>query len=203
MLPGFHPLVSDWFESRFGSPTEPQTAGWPEIQAGRDVLVSAPTGSGKTFAAFLSGLDSLFREGLEGALPDETRILYVSPLKALSNDIEKNLREPLAAMQEAARAAGLRLPAIRAAVRTGDTPSSRRQAMLKRPPHVLVTTPESLYLLLTSEKGRRSLTTVRKVMVERSTPWPATSAAATSPSRSNGSRRSARGARSASGSRPR
>src|SRR5512137_1128805 len=166
MLPGFHPLVSGWFETRFGSPTEPQAAGWPEIQAGRDVLVSAPTGSGKTFAAFLSGLDSLFREGLDGDLPDETRILYVSPLKALSNDIEKNLREPLAALREAALAAGLRPPAIRAAVRTGDTPASRRQAMLKRPPHVLVTTPESLYLLLTSEKGRRSLAPVRKVIVD-------------------------------------
>jgi len=166
VLPGFHPLVSGWFEARFGSPTEPQAAGWPEIQAGKDVLVSAPTGSGKTFAAFLSGLDSLFREGLAGELPDETRILYVSPLKALSNDIEKNLREPLAGLREAAQAAGLRSPAIRAAVRTGDTPSSRRQAMLRRPPHVLVTTPESLYLLLTSEKGRRSLATVRKVIVD-------------------------------------
>ena len=166
MLPGFHPLVADWFESRFGSPTEPQAAGWPEIQAGRDVLLSAPTGSGKTFAAFLSGLDSLFREGLDGELPDETRILYVSPLKALSNDIEKNLREPLLALREAARAAGLRPPAIRAEVRTGDTPSSRRQAMMRRPPHVLVTTPESLYLLLTSEKGRRSLAAVRKVIVD-------------------------------------
>ena len=159
-------MVSGWFESRFGSPTEPQAAGWPEIQAGRDVLVSAPTGSGKTFAAFLSGIDSLFREGLQGDLPDETRILYVSPLKALSNDIEKNLREPIAALREAAAATGLRPPSIRAGVRTGDTPSSRRQAMMKRPPHVLVTTPESLYLLLTSEKGRRSLTSVRKVIVD-------------------------------------
>jgi ATP-dependent Lhr-like helicase len=166
VLPGFHPVVSDWFESRFGSPTEPQAAGWPEIQSGRDVLVSAPTGSGKTFAAFLSGLDALFREGLDDDLPDETRILYVSPLKALSNDIEKNLREPLLALREAARAAGLRPPAIRAEVRTGDTPSSRRQAMMRRPPHVLVTTPESLYLLLTSEKGRRSLAAVRKVIVD-------------------------------------
>ncbi len=166
MLPGFHPLVSRWFESRFGTPTEPQAAGWPEILSGRDVLVSAPTGSGKTFAAFLSGLDALFREGLAGELPDETRILYVSPLKALGNDIEKNLREPLAALREAAREAGLRPPAIRAAVRTGDTPSSRRQAMLRRPPHVLVTTPESLYLLLTSEGGRRLLAPVRKVIVD-------------------------------------
>jgi ATP-dependent Lhr-like helicase len=166
MLPGFHPVVSGWFESRFGSPTEPQAAGWPEIQAGRDVLVSAPTGSGKTFAAFLSGLDALFREGIEGELPDETHILYVSPLKALSNDIEKNLREPLAALREAALSAGLRPPSIRAAVRTGATPAARRQAMLRRPPHVLVTTPESLYLLLTSEHGRRSLAAVRRVIVD-------------------------------------
>ncbi|HET8724860.1 MAG TPA: DEAD/DEAH box helicase [Anaeromyxobacteraceae bacterium] len=166
MLPGFHPVVSGWFESRFGSPTEPQAAAWPEIQAGRDVLVSAPTGSGKTFAAFLSGLDALFREGLDGDLPDETRILYVSPLRALTNDIEKNLREPLAALRESAAAAGMRPPAIRAAVRTGDTAASRRQALLRRPPHVLVTTPESLYLLLGSEKGRRSLAPVRMVIVD-------------------------------------
>jgi len=143
MLAGFHPLVAGWFERRFGTPTEPQALGWPAIQEGRDVLLSAPTGSGKTFAAFLHGLDGLFRDGLAGALPDETRILYVSPLKALSNDIELNLREPLAALREAAVAAGLPAPSIRAAVRTGDTPASRRQAMLKRPPHVLVTTPES------------------------------------------------------------
>jgi len=166
MLAGFHPLVAGWFERRFGTPTEPQALGWPAIQEGRDVLLSAPTGSGKTFAAFLHGLDGLFRDGLAGALPDETRILYVSPLKALSNDIELNLREPLAALREAAVAAGLPAPSIRAAVRTGDTPASRRQAMLKRPPHVLVTTPESLYLLLTSEKGRRALRGVRKVVVD-------------------------------------
>jgi len=166
VLAGFHPLVSRWFERRFGTATEPQSQGWPEIQAGRDVLVSAPTGSGKTFAAFLYGLDALFREGVEGELPDETRVLYVSPLKALSNDIEKNLREPLAALKEAALQAGLRPPAIRAAVRTGDTPPSRRQAMLRKPPHLLVTTPESLYLLLTSEKGRKLLAPVRTVIVD-------------------------------------
>jgi len=166
MLPGFHSLVSGWFERRFGTPTEPQALGWPEIQAGRDVLLSAPTGSGKTFAAFLHGLDGLFREGLSGPLPDETRILYVSPLRALSNDIEANLREPLAALRAAASEAGARPPAIRAAVRTGDTPASKRQALLKRPPHLLVTTPESFYLLLTSEKGRRALRTVREVVVD-------------------------------------
>ncbi len=166
MLRGFHPLVSSWFEGRFGAPTEPQAAGWPEIQAGRDALLSAPTGSGKTFAAFLACLDRLLVEGLAGRLADETEVLYVSPLKALGNDIEKNLREPLAALRASARAAGLDLPEIRAAVRTGDTPPSRRQALLRRPPHVLVTTPESLYLLLTGEKGRRSLATVRTVIVD-------------------------------------
>ncbi len=166
MLTGFHPLVAGWFTRRFGTPTEPQALGWPAIQAGRDVLLSAPTGSGKTFAAFLHGLDALLREALAGGLPDETRIVYVSPLKALSNDIEKNLREPLAALREAAADAGLAMPSIRAGVRTGDTPASRRAAMLKRPPHVLVTTPESLYLLLTSDRGRRSLASVREVIVD-------------------------------------
>ena len=166
MLAGFHPLVAGWFERRFGTPTEPQALGWPAIQEGRDVLLSAPTGSGKTFAAFLHGLDRLFREALAGELADETRILYVSPLKALSNDIEVNLREPLAALRAAAAQAGLEAPAVRAAVRTGDTPASRRQALLRRPPHVLVTTPESFYLLLTSEKGRRALRGVREVIVD-------------------------------------
>ena len=166
MLPGFHPLVSGWFEARFGTPTEPQARGWPPIQAGEDVLVSAPTGSGKTFAAFLWALDELLREGLAGPLADETRVVYVSPLKALGNDIEKNLREPLSGLAEAARGAGLAAPEIRAAVRTGDTPASRRQALLRRPPHVLVTTPESLYLYLTGEKGRRSLASVRTVIVD-------------------------------------
>jgi len=166
MLAGFHPLVGGWFEGRFGTPTEPQELGWPEIRAGRDVLLSAPTGSGKTFAAFLHGLDGLFRDGLAGTLPDETRILYISPLKALSNDVEVNLREPLAALRAVASQAGLPLSAIRAAVRTGDTPPARRQALLKKPPHVLVTTPESFYLLLTSEKGRRLLRTVREVVVD-------------------------------------
>ncbi|HYQ79895.1 MAG TPA: DEAD/DEAH box helicase, partial [Anaeromyxobacteraceae bacterium] len=166
MLPGFHPLVSGWFEARFGTPTEPQAQGWPAIQAGEDVLVSSPTGSGKTFAAFLWALDELLRDGLAGRLTDETRVVYVSPLKALGNDIEKNLREPLSGLAEACRAAGLEAPEIRAAVRTGDTPASRRQALLRRPPHVLVTTPESLYLYLTGEKGRRSLATVRTVIVD-------------------------------------
>jgi ATP-dependent Lhr-like helicase len=163
----FHPLVAGWFEARFGTPTEPQELGWPHIRAGRDTLVSAPTGSGKTLAAFLACLDDLVRQGLEGGgLPDETRVLYVSPLKALSNDIEKNLSGPLSELVARAAAAGTALPPIRAVVRTGDTPAARRQAMLRRPPHVLVTTPESLYLLLTSESGRRMLRTVSTVVCD-------------------------------------
>ena len=166
MLTGFHPLVAGWFERRFGTPTEPQQAGWPPIQEGRDTLLSAPTGSGKTLAGFLACLDRLVRQGLAGGLPDETEVLYVSPLKALGNDIEKNLAEPLAELEAAARAEGLSLPPVRVMVRTGDTPQARRQAMLRRPPHVLVTTPESFYLLLTSERGRALLRTVGTVICD-------------------------------------
>jgi ATP-dependent Lhr-like helicase len=159
MLPGFHPSVSQWFEARYGTPTEPQAAGWPLIQEGRDTLIAAPTGSGKTLAAFLACLDSMIREG--DALREETQVLYVSPLKALANDVSKNLLEPLAELRTLPG-----VPQIRAAVRTGDTPQSERQAMLKHPPHVLVTTPESFYLLLTSEKGRKLLSTVRTCVVD-------------------------------------
>jgi ATP-dependent Lhr-like helicase len=166
VLETFHPLVRRWFERRFGEPTEPQALGWPEIAARRDVLVSAPTGSGKTLAAFLFAIDGLLREALDGRLGAETRVLYVSPLRALSNDVEKNLRVPLAELEEAARADGLGAPEIRVQVRTGDTPQSRRQAMVRNPPHVLVTTPESLYLLLTAERGRALLATVETVIVD-------------------------------------
>ncbi|HEX9290994.1 MAG TPA: DEAD/DEAH box helicase [Anaeromyxobacteraceae bacterium] len=166
MLGAFHPLVARWFERRFGTPTEPQEAGWPFIQAGRDTLVSAPTGSGKTLAAFLACLDRLFRQGLAGTLPDETEVLYISPLKALGNDIEKNLAAPLAELTAAAREEGLSPPPVRVMVRSGDTPQARRQAMLRRPPHVLVTTPESFYLLLTSGRGRAMLRTVRTVICD-------------------------------------
>ena len=164
VLADFHPVVARWFERRFGTPTEPQAAAWPRIASGRDVLVSAPTGSGKTLAAFLSCLDRLFRRALDGGgtLPDATEVVYVSPLKALGNDIEKNLREPLAELREEL-AGG---PEIRVLVRSGDTPAARRQAMVRRPPHVLVTTPESLYLLLTSERGRAMLRTVRTVVCD-------------------------------------
>ncbi|HEX4381736.1 MAG TPA: DEAD/DEAH box helicase [Myxococcales bacterium] len=159
MLAGFHPSVSQWFTSRFGTPTEPQALGWPRIQAGEDTLIAAPTGSGKTLAAFLACLDSMIREG--DALRAETQVLYVSPLKALANDVSKNLLEPLAELRALPG-----VPEIRAAVRTGDTPQSERQAMLKHPPHVLVTTPESFYLLLTSAKGRDLLKTVKTCVVD-------------------------------------
>jgi ATP-dependent Lhr-like helicase len=162
----FHPLVARWFEQRFGTPTEPQAAGWPAIQAGDDTLISSPTGSGKTLAAFLACVDRLIRAGLTGPLPDETQVVYVSPLKALGNDIEKNLQQPLAELRQAAEAQGLRPPDVRVAVRTGDTAPARRQAMIRRPPHILVTTPESLYILLTSTGGRALLATTRTVIVD-------------------------------------
>jgi ATP-dependent helicase Lhr and Lhr-like helicase len=168
-LASFHPAVASWFAGRFGSPTEPQARAWPEIQAGRHTLIAAPTGSGKTLAAFLAAIDDLVRRALldgTGKLPDETAVVYVSPLKALSNDIEKNLEEPLAGIRAELAARGLPDVEIRTQVRTGDTPASVRTAMVKRPPHILVTTPESLFILLTSEGGRGMLRTVRTVIVD-------------------------------------
>jgi ATP-dependent Lhr-like helicase len=162
----FHPVIEQWFEQKFGTPSTPQEQGWPSIQSGADTLIAAPTGSGKTLAAFLAALDQLFREGLSGQLNDETRVLYVSPLKALSNDIQKNLEEPLADLREAFRLNGGRDVDLRAEVRTGDTPPAKRQAMTRRPPHILATTPESFYLLLTSPRGRKLLTTVRTLIVD-------------------------------------
>src|SRR5712671_4973840 len=162
----FHPVLARWFEEKFGSPTEPQTRGWPAIQSGAHTLIAAPTGSGKTLAAFFAELDQLFRDGLAGKLKDETRVVYVSPLKALSNDIHKNLEEPLAGIRAALLASESRDVDVRSAVRTGDTPASKRQAIARTPPHILVTTPESLYLLLTSISGRRLLKTVRTVIVD-------------------------------------
>jgi ATP-dependent helicase Lhr and Lhr-like helicase len=162
----FHPAVARWFEQTFGSPTEPQVRGWPEIRSGRHVLISAPTGSGKTLAAFLASLDVLFRRGVETGLPDETQVVYVSPLKALSNDIRKNLQEPLVGIRALLHENGGREIDVRAEVRTGDTTAAQRQALIKRPPHILVTTPESLYLLLTSESGRKMLHTVRTVILD-------------------------------------
>jgi ATP-dependent Lhr-like helicase len=165
-LAGFDPLTLEWFERRFTAPTEPQILGWPEIRSGHDVLISAPTGSGKTLSAFLICLDSLVRAAREGALRDETIAVYVSPLKALSNDIRKNLETPLAEITALAAEKGILLPPIRTAVRSGDTPMWERQRMGKHPPHILVTTPESLFILLTAEGSRRMLRTTRTVIVD-------------------------------------
>ena len=162
----FHPFVRQWFSSRLGVPTAAQTRGWDSIAGGRHTLIAAPTGSGKTLAAFLIAIDDLVRESLNGPLPDEVRVLYVSPLKALSTDIHKNLEEPRTGIAAIAAANGAAVPRITAAVRTGDTTPSARAAMVKTPPHILVTTPESLYLLLTSVRSRHMLATVRTVIVD-------------------------------------
>ena len=183
-----------WFEQTFGAPTPPQAAGWPAIQRGDHTLILAPTGSGKTLAAFLWGIDEIFRQESVGrsqesgsrrqvagvsrrnATEQDTQyaarntpgvhLLYISPLKALNNDIERNLRAPLAGIRETATEIGIELPPLRVAVRTGDTPGSARMAMVKQPPHILITTPESLYLLLTSPRAREMLRTVRTVIVD-------------------------------------
>src|SRR5918998_634351 len=136
-LSSFHPIVARWFEHRFGQPTSPQRFGWQAIRAGRHTLISAPTGSGKTLAAFLHSLDQLFREGLDGPLPDETRVIYVSPLKALSADIHLNLAEPRREIRRMAEEMGQEAPRITAAIRSGDTPTSERAAMLRKPTHIL------------------------------------------------------------------
>ncbi len=161
-----HPVVAEWFTRRFGTPTEPQIEGWPHILAGRTTLISAPTGSGKTLAAFLVAIDGLLRRALDGTLGECTQVVYVSPLKALSNDVQKNLDGPLREIRELALERGYLCPEIRTAVRTGDTLPKERQAMLKRPPHILVTTPESLYILLTSERSRNNLRQARTVIVD-------------------------------------
>ena len=161
-----HPLVQEWFVSRFGTPTEPQEQGWPHILAGHTTLISAPTGSGKTLAAFLACIDRLVEKALAGELRDRTEVLYISPLKALGNDIQKNLEIPLGEILQMAGERGLLMPEIRTAVRTGDTLVKDRLAMLKRPPHILVTTPESLYILLTAEKSRAILRDVETVIVD-------------------------------------
>jgi len=164
----FHPVVETWLERRFGAPTPAQARAWPLIAAGKDVLVTAPTGSGKTLAAFLWALDRLVGEAIAagGTLPDQTSILYVSPLKALSNDVRRNLDEPLGEIKALAVELGYAAPEIRTAVRTGDTTARERRESVRRPPHVLVTTPESLFILLTSESGRRALRDVRTVIVD-------------------------------------
>ena len=162
----FHPAVEHWFCAHFDAPSEVQVRTWPAIQAGRATLIAAPTGSGKTLAAFLAAIDQLVQQGLKAPLPDETYILYISPLKALSNDIHKNLELPLNGIRDALLESGLPDVPIRAQVRTGDTPQAERAAMKRYPPHILVTTPESLYLLLTSQSGRDMLSTVRSVIVD-------------------------------------
>ncbi len=165
-LEGFHHCVASWFKKEFDAPTEIQGIAWPEIKRRRNTLISAPTGSGKTLAAFLSAIDDLVKEGLEGRLRDKTQIVYVSPLKALSNDIEKNLQRPLRGIEEELAKAGVPEIGIRAQVRTGDTPASARTRMTKTPPHILITTPESLYLILTSKNGREMLSEVHTLIVD-------------------------------------
>ena len=162
----FHPAVTAWLEGRFGRPTEVQAQAWAVTSQRGHALIAAPTGSGKTLAAFLSAIDELVREGLAGGLADEVHVLYVSPLKALSNDIRKNLQEPLAGIRERAGRDGPARPGIRAAVRTGDTPAAERERMRRTPPHILVTTPESLYILLSSDSGRAMLKSVKSVIVD-------------------------------------
>ena len=162
----FHPIVEEWFARSFTTPTEAQQLAWNEIGSGGDVLISAPTGSGKTLAAFLSCLDRLVRAAVDGSLQDETEVVYVSPLKALSNDIQKNLERPLTEIAKLAGEKGVLMPPIRAAVRTGDTPMWERQQMIKRPPHILVTTPESLFILLTAERSRAFLKTTRTIIID-------------------------------------
>jgi len=175
ILSSFLEPVRAWFQETFGQPTPPQAQGWPAIQRGDHTLILAPTGSGKTLAAFLWGIDRLFRElveeGIESASGEQTdaggvRLLYISPLKALNNDIQRNLRVPLAGIRRKARELGLDDPRIRVAVRSGDTPQRERRAMVRQPPHILITTPESCYLLLTSPKARDMFRTVRTVIVD-------------------------------------
>src|ERR1700722_7377190 len=161
-----HPIIQEWFLSRFGSATEPQIEGCPATPPHPPPLISAPTGSGKTLASFLICIDQLFRKALAGELQPHTEVVYISPLKALSNDIRKNLEEPLQQIQKLALEPGYLCPPIRPAVRTGDTLPAERRAMLKQPPHILVTTPESFFILLTAEKSRANLARVRTVIVD-------------------------------------
>ena len=165
-LSSFHPVIAEWFRRRLGMPTDVQEQAWPAIRSGSDTLIAAPTGSGKTLAAFLTCIDTLFTQAVNRELEERTQVLYVSPLKALSNDVQKNLQQPLNEIGRAALEQGLMLPELRVLVRTGDTPMAERQRMLRRPPHILITTPESLFILLTAEKSRALLRTVRTVIVD-------------------------------------
>src|SRR5579862_3660861 len=171
ILERFHPVVRTWFERRFGAPSPAQERGWPVIadanrDPSHDVLLCAPTGSGKTLAAFMWAINGLVLEAERGELRDEVSVLYVSPLKALANDIRLNLEEPLNGVRDLGADSGLHLSRIRAGLRTGDTSASERAAMLRRPPHILVTTPESLFIVLTSPKFREKLASVRHVIVD-------------------------------------
>ncbi len=166
VLDSFHPAVASWFRRTYTAPTEPQIQAWPAISSGNNALIAAPTGSGKTLAAFLATIDALIRLGVRGDLRDEIHVVYVSPLKALSNDIQKNLDEPLAGIRKELFESGLPDVDIRTVVRTGDTPQSERSRMRRKPPHILVTTPESLYILLTSASGRKMLSSTRTVIVD-------------------------------------
>src|ERR1043166_3881941 len=165
-LESFHPAVREWFLKQFPAPTEPQAEAWPAIKAGKHTLIAAPTGSGKTLAAFLSAIDDLVWKATRGELSDEMHVVYVSPLKALSNDIKINLEAPLKGIQQNLEASGVNAVEIRTLVRTGDTPAKDRVAMTKKPPHIIVTTPESFYILLTSDGGRKILSTVRTLIVD-------------------------------------
>ena len=165
-LKSFHPLTARWFAESLGAPSPPQVLGWPAIASGRDVLIAAPTGSGKTLAAFLWALDGLLRAGLENRLPAGVCVIYVSPLRALGNDIHKNLEGPLGGLRQLAESAGLEFPPLRAAVRSGDTPEAQKRGMIRNPPHILITTPESLYILLTSPSGRNMLATARTIIAD-------------------------------------
>ena len=166
VLSTFHPAVAGWFRSRFPAPTEAQTRAWAVTSQHRNALIAAPTGSGKTLAAFLSAINDLVVEGLSKGLSDEVHVLYISPLKALSNDIQKNLQEPLAGIRDQLLELGIDDVPIRDAVRTGDTSAFERNRMRKSPPHILVTTPESLFILLTSESGRAMLKSIKSVIVD-------------------------------------
>ncbi|HXY37219.1 MAG TPA: DEAD/DEAH box helicase, partial [Planctomycetaceae bacterium] len=163
---GFHPIIEAWFDSRFAGPTDAQAAGWPAIVAGEHTLIAAPTGSGKTLAAFLACIDRLLKRSLAGELGDGVRIVYVSPLRALSNDMHRNLEVPLAEIEAQAVTMGYAQPSLRAGLRTGDTTASQRAALVRRPPQILVTTPESLYLMLTAARSRETLRGVETVIVD-------------------------------------
>src|SRR2546423_206397 len=166
ILSSFHPIVRKWFKDTFGKPSDPQRMGWPAIAAGGHTLILAPTGTGKTLAAFLWELNELIKRGTSEALPNGVHLVYISPLKALNNDIQRNLERPLAELRERFAAEGKEFPDIRVGVRTGDTPPSARAKMLRKSPHILITTPESLNIMLTSVRGRGMFNTARLVIVD-------------------------------------